>query len=79
MLGQQVELWEQQGYGLSGAGTQTAGLGFGGIWLASVPNNVATEEYNGTSWTAGGNLGTARYAAIGWLQVYANCSFSFWW
>ena len=42
---------------LAGAGTQTAGLGFGGN-TGSV--TAATEEYNGTSWAAGGNLGTAR-------------------
>jgi hypothetical protein len=43
--------------GIAGAGTQTAGLGFGG-YVTVVVNN--TEEYDGTSWTAGGNLGTAR-------------------
>jgi hypothetical protein len=41
---------------LAGAGTQTAGLGFGGY----PPNSSATEEYDGSTWTAGGNLGTAR-------------------
>jgi hypothetical protein len=41
---------------LAGAGTQTAGLAFGGF----TANSNATEEYNGSSWTAGGNLGTAR-------------------
>jgi hypothetical protein len=43
---------------LAGAGTQTAGLGFGGLVTTSVAN---TEEYDGTTWTAGGNLNTARY------------------
>ena len=43
--------------GLAGAGTQTTGLGFGGFTTAVT---AATEEYDGTSWTAGGNLGTAR-------------------
>jgi hypothetical protein len=42
---------------LAGAGTQTAGLAFGGD--TGTPS-TATEEYDGTSWTAGGNLGTAR-------------------
>ena len=40
---------------LAGAGTQTAALGFGGD-----PSPNATEEYDGTSWTAGGNMGTGR-------------------
>jgi hypothetical protein len=42
---------------LAGAGTQTAGLGFGGTTGAV---SAATEEYNGSAWTGGGNLGTAR-------------------
>ena len=40
---------------LAGAGTQTAGLGFGGSGYVA-----NTEEYDGSAWTAGGNLGTAR-------------------
>jgi hypothetical protein len=47
---------------LGGAGTQTAGLGFGGT--TGVKQNT-TEEYDGTSWTGGGNLGTARYQLAG--------------
>jgi hypothetical protein len=42
---------------LAGAGTQTAGLVFGG---RIPPDSNATEEYDGSTWTAGGNLGTAR-------------------
>ena len=42
---------------LAGAGTQTAGLAFGG----GPPELNATEEYDGSAWTAGGNLGTARF------------------
>lgn len=41
-----------------GAGSQTAGLLFGGL-----PSPIAvddTEEYDGTNWTAGGALNTAR-------------------
>jgi hypothetical protein len=38
-----------------GAGTQTSALAFGGYLTESL-----TEEYDGTSWTAGGNLNTAR-------------------
>jgi len=40
---------------LSGTGTQTAALGFGGY-----PNVTATNEYDGTNWTSGGALGTGR-------------------
>ena len=42
---------------LAGAGTQTAGLAFGGRVPAIT---VATEEYDGSAWTSGGNMGTAR-------------------
>ena len=46
----------------AGAGTQNAGLAFGG----SSPTLVAcTEHYNGTSWSAGGALITARNAHAG--------------
>ena len=45
---------------LSGAGTQTVGLGFGGYSTPIAAVTTATEEYNGSAWTAGGNLGTAR-------------------
>jgi hypothetical protein len=47
---------------LAGAGTQTAGLGFGGLTTVVVNN---TEEYDGSAWTAGGNLGTARNRLAG--------------
>jgi hypothetical protein len=43
----------------AGAGTQTAGLSFGGINPGPVVV-ATTEEYNGTSWAAGGSLTTAR-------------------
>jgi hypothetical protein len=47
---------------LAGAGTQNAGLAFGG----QNPSAVAcTEAYNGTSWTAGGALITARTCLAG--------------
>jgi hypothetical protein len=46
-------------YGLAGAGTQTAGLGFGGYTTA---NTGATEEYDGSTWTASaGSLNTVRH------------------
>ena len=42
---------------LGGSGTQTAGLGFGGNTSAGNPNGSnVTAEYDGSSWTAGGNL-----------------------
>jgi hypothetical protein len=45
-------------YGLAGAGTQTAGLAFGG---EIAPVTGATEEYDGSTWTTPGSLNTARY------------------
>jgi hypothetical protein len=43
---------------LAGAGTQTAGLAFGGYTTAATG---ATEEYDGTSWTSNPTgLNTAR-------------------
>ena len=50
---------------LAGAGTQTAGLAFGG--RTSPPtNSTATELYNGTSWTSNPTgLSAARNGATG--------------
>jgi hypothetical protein len=53
---------------LGGAGTQTAGLAFGGSVAPGGGEPTVTnlsEEYNGTSWTEGNNLGTARYGVQG--------------
>jgi hypothetical protein len=53
---------------IGGAGTQTAGLAFGGAVSpgGGEPTvSTATEEYNGSSWTSGGALGTARYGVKG--------------
>jgi hypothetical protein len=47
---------------LGGCGTQTAALAFGG---RNPTVTGATEEYDGTSWTAGGNLNTARIDLAG--------------
>jgi hypothetical protein len=47
---------------IAGAGTQTAGLAFGGRY--TILTN-ATEHYDGSAWTAGGNMGTARYGLAG--------------
>ena len=49
---------------LGGSGTQTAGLGFGGNTTGGNPNGSnITAEYNGSSWTSGGNLATAKDTA----------------
>jgi hypothetical protein len=46
---------------LAGAGTNTAALAFGGF-----PGPLScVESYNGSTWTAGGALGTARYCFTG--------------
>jgi hypothetical protein len=54
-------------YGLAGAGTQTAALGFGGYGpVPGTTNSTKTESYNGTSWTTSpANLNQARYAFQG--------------
>ena len=41
---------------ISGCGTTTAGLAFGGI--VSDSQSALSEEWNGTSWTDGSNMGT---------------------
>jgi len=48
-------------YYLAGAGTQNAGLAFGG----GFPTRACTEEYDGSSWSAGGDLITARFTLGG--------------
>jgi len=50
---------------LGSAGTQTAGLAFGGLTSAPTANLTATEEYDGTSWTGGGALSAGRSAFLG--------------
>jgi len=50
---------------LGGGGTQTAGIAFGGNTNPPPASTNATEEYGGTSWTTGGNLGTARMLLSG--------------
>jgi hypothetical protein len=42
-------------YNLGGAGTQTAGLSFGGV-RAPTQSSTNTEEYNGSGWATAGNL-----------------------
>jgi hypothetical protein len=51
---------------LAGAGTQNAALAFGGSYRSGFCSaQSCTEEYDGTSWTAGGALSTARYYLAG--------------
>ncbi len=47
---------------MGSCGTQTAGLGFGGYATTIFST---TEEYNGTSWAAGGGLITAKSLSMG--------------
>ena len=64
----------QARFSLAGAGTQTAGLAFGG----TPPYLNSTEEYNGSSWTAGGAMGTARAnhsGSVGGTQTAALAFF----
>jgi uncharacterized delta-60 repeat protein len=51
--------------GLAGAGTQNAGLAFGGGIEGSPFTVSCTEEYNGSTWTAGGALITTRESLAG--------------
>lgn len=53
---------------LAGAGTQNAGLAFGGFSLPLNPTScvvACTEEYSGTSWSTGGAMTTARQTLSG--------------
>jgi hypothetical protein len=43
-----------------GAGTKTAGLIYGGYTTGPSPNQTATFEYDGSTWTTGGALNTGR-------------------
>ena len=58
-------------YGLGAAGTQTAAVGFAGYIASNSPfvppagDSNRTEEYNGTAWTTGNTMGTARYRLAG--------------
>ena len=49
---------------MNGAGTQTAGLAIGGASSTAILNT--SYEYDGSTWTAGGTMGTARsFARLG--------------
>jgi len=50
--------------GGGGFGIQTAGV-FAGGYIGPTPYSNATEEYNGSGWSNGGNIGTAREAMAG--------------
>lgn len=58
---------------LAGAGTQDAGLAFGGVGGSGV--TAATEEYNGTTWTGGGNMNLARPKLAGAGSQSAGLAF----
>jgi hypothetical protein len=59
---------------MRGAGTQNAGLIAGGLVN---PGSVScTEEYDGSTWTAGGALITARYGPS--ISRYPKCRVSIW-
>ena len=63
----------------AGAGTQTAGISFGGVIppAASAPNSVVTtEEYNGSGWSAGGNLPQGGWNMAGCGPLTAALGFS---
>lgn len=59
-------------FDLAGAGSQTAGLSFGGY---TSTYTGATEEYNGSSWSSGGALNTARQGLGGCGTQSAGLSF----
>ena len=58
---------------MSGAGTQTAGLAVAGF---TPPATTVCEEYDGSSWTAGGSLGTARYRQASSGTLTAGLAFA---
>ena len=59
-----------QGEGGGGAGTQTAALIAGG----SIPEVATSGEYNGSGWTAGGNMNTAgAFRGLGGTQTAGFC------
>jgi hypothetical protein len=58
---------------LGGCGTQTSGLAFGG---ETGPPTGATEEYDGSAWTGGGNLNTGRNKYGAGIQT---AGLAFWW
>ena len=57
---------------MSGCGTNTASLGFGGY----TPTTGKTEEYNGFGWAESGDLNTARYVMGGCGTQTAGLGFA---
>ena len=72
LVGLLEEILNTSRFGLSGCGTQNAGLSFGGN--SGVTSNI-TEEYNGSAWSSGGNLNTARYYLGGCGTLNSGLSF----
>jgi len=64
-------------YSLGAAGTQSAGLAFGGALPPSpgFATQNLTEEYNGSGWSTGGTLGSARYYIGGCGSQTAGLAF----
>jgi len=65
-----------RGSGANGAGTQTAALCMGGInwntpFTGSYTSVLNSEEYDGTTWTSGGNMNQRRDAGTGTSQTVA--------
>jgi len=64
-----------RGTGMQGAGTQTAALMMGGVIVSNPPLSIVgtlvSEEYDGTSWTSGGNMNQTRDAGTGTSQTAA--------
>jgi hypothetical protein len=57
--------YPQAGFSMASAGTQTAGLSFGGNLPPIGGRTALSAEYNGTSWTVGNSLNTAREELAG--------------
>ena len=55
----------RQGFNVTNAGTQTAGIAVGGYIGSPAGTSNLTELYNGTSWTAGNNMVGARATGYG--------------
>jgi len=60
---------------LTGCGTQTAGLGFGGETEPGSVSRAETEEYNGSSWSEQSDLNTARFNLAGCGTQTAGLAF----
>jgi hypothetical protein len=59
----------------SGAGTATAGLVFAGQLSGAAPLTDTSLEWDGSSWTAGGTMNTARKYLTGYgIQTYAHAA-----